>query len=66
MVWVNQAAGVLLGGLYAIFATGLSLVFGVMRLVNLAHGDLGLLAAFIALALVDDARLEPVREPHRR
>ena len=32
--------GVLLGGLYALFAAGLSLIFGVMRLVNIAHGDL--------------------------
>ena len=48
MNWVNIALqGVLLGGLYALFAIGLALVFGVMRLVNLAHGDLGILAAFI-------------------
>ena len=41
MEWVNAVVqGVLLGGLYALLATGLSLVFGVMRLVNLAHGDL--------------------------
>ena len=38
--------GVMLGGLYALFAAGLSLIFGVMRLVNLAHGDLIVLAAF--------------------
>jgi branched-chain amino acid transport system permease protein len=44
--------GVLLGGLYALFAAGLSLIFGVMRLVNLAHGDLIVLAAFIILAAV--------------
>ena len=43
--------GVLLGGLYALFAAGLSLIFGVMRLVNLAHGDLIVLAAFLVLAL---------------
>jgi len=45
--------GVLLGGLYALFAMGLSLAFGVMRLVNIAHGDLIVLAAFggVALAL---------------
>jgi len=53
MNWVNVAVqGVLLGGLYALFAIGLALVFGVMRLVNLAHGDLGILAAFIALGFV--------------
>ena len=43
--------GVLLGGLYSLFAAGLSLIFGIMRLVNLAHGDLILLAAFAILAL---------------
>jgi branched-chain amino acid transport system permease protein len=42
--------GVLLGGLYALFAAGLSLIFGVMRLVNLAHGDLIVMAAFAILA----------------
>lgn len=44
--------GILLGGLYAIFAAGLSLLFGVMRLVNLAHGALAVLAAYGALVLV--------------
>ena len=43
--------GVLLGGLYSLFAAGLSLIFGIMRLVNLAHGDLMVLAAFAILAL---------------
>ena len=41
--------GILLGGLYALFAAGLSLVFGIMRLVNLAHGDLIVLAGFLWL-----------------
>src|ERR1700759_304563 len=43
--------GILLGGLYALFAAGLSLIFGVMRLVNLAHGDLIVLAAFVILGV---------------
>ena len=42
--------GVLLGGLYALFAAGLSLIFGVMRLVNIAHGDLIILAAYLGLS----------------
>src|SRR5262245_4819365 len=43
--------GALLGGLYALFALGLSLAFGVMRLVNVAHGDLIVLASFAGVAL---------------
>ena len=43
--------GVMLGGLYALFAAGLSLIFGIMRLVNLAHGDLIVFAAFLILVL---------------
>ena len=43
--------GVLLGGLYTLFALGLSLMFGVMRLTNTAHGDFIILAAFGALSL---------------
>jgi branched-chain amino acid transport system permease protein len=51
--------GVLLGGLYALFAAGLSLMFGVMRLVNLAHGDLIVLAAFAILAVAGRLGLDP-------
>ena len=51
MEWVNAVIqGILLGGLYALFATGLSLAFGVMRFVNLAHGDLAVLAAYLTLS----------------
>lgn len=50
MEWVNAIIqGVLLGALYGLFAAGLSLIFGVMRLVNIAHGDLIVLAAYVAL-----------------
>jgi branched-chain amino acid transport system permease protein len=60
MDWLNAIVqGVLLGGFYALFATGLSLVFGVMRIVNLAHGDLSVLAAYVALLLADHAGLNP-------
>jgi branched-chain amino acid transport system permease protein len=51
--------GVMLGGLYALFATGLSLTFGVMRLVNIAHGDFSILAAYIALVIVQGLGLSP-------
>jgi len=60
MNWLDTILqGILLGGLYALFAAGLSLVFGIMRLVNLAHGDLIILAAFIILALVSTLGLNP-------
>ena len=51
MDWVSAIVqGTLLGGLYALFAAGLSLIFGVMRLVNIAHGDLIVLAAYLGLS----------------
>src|ERR1700733_10234210 len=50
--WVDTLVqGILLGGLYSLYATGLSVIFGIMRLVNLAHGDLIVLGAFLTLAL---------------
>ena len=52
--------GILLGGLYALFAAGLSLIFGVMRLVNIAHGDLIVLSAFIALIVTASFGVHPV------
>ena len=53
MSWVNAVVqGILLGGLYALFATGLSLMFGVMRIVNLAQGDFAVLAAFAVYSLM--------------
>lgn len=51
--------GVMLGGLYTLFAAGLSLIFGIMRLVNLAHGDLIVLAAFVVLAMTHTLGLDP-------
>lgn len=44
--------GILLGGYYAVLAAGLSLMFGVVRFINLAHGDMAVLGAMIALWLV--------------
>src|SRR5438445_4445754 len=53
MNWVNAIVqGILLGGLYALFACGLSLLFGVVRVVNLAHGDFAVLAAYLALVVI--------------
>ncbi|MDJ0824612.1 MAG: branched-chain amino acid ABC transporter permease [Rhodobacter sp.] len=60
MIWVDTIVqGVLLGGLYALFAAGLSLVFGIMRLVNLAHGDLIVMGAYLILVLVTALGLGP-------
>jgi branched-chain amino acid transport system permease protein len=54
MTWLNQIVqGVLLGGYFAILASGLALLFGVMRIINLAHGDLAVLGAFLVLVLTD-------------
>ncbi len=61
MNWVNIIVqGVLIGGLYAMFAAGLSLIFGVMRLVNIAHGDLIVLAAYLALVVTDTLGIGPL------
>ena len=60
MTWVNAVLqGILLGGLYALFACGLSLLFGVMRIINLAHGDLALLGAFMCVAITDNLGMSP-------
>lgn len=61
MEWINSIVqGVLLGGLYALFAAGLSLIFGVMRLVNIAHGDLIVLAAFLGLVVTQGLGINPL------
>jgi branched-chain amino acid transport system permease protein len=61
MEWANAVVqGTLLGGLYALFAAGLSLIFGVMRLVNIAHGDLIVLAAYLGLTVVTVLGLHPL------
>lgn len=60
MIWLDVLVqGILLGGLYALFAAGLSLVFGIMRLVNLAHGDLIVFAAFAILLITGSTGLNP-------
>jgi branched-chain amino acid transport system permease protein len=61
MHWINIILqGVLTGGLYAMFAAGLSLIFGVMRLVNIAHGDLIVLAAYLALVVTNALGVNPL------
>jgi branched-chain amino acid transport system permease protein len=58
--WVNTIVqGVLLGGLYALLACGLSLMFGVMRIINLAHGDLAIVGAYLVLVVVDHSSVSP-------
>jgi branched-chain amino acid transport system permease protein len=52
--------GVLLGGLFAVTALGLSLVFGVMRLINLVHGELVVLGAYLAYELSTHAHVDPL------
>jgi branched-chain amino acid transport system permease protein len=59
--WVNVIIqGVLIGGLYAMFAAGLALIFGVMRLVNIAHGDLIVLAAYLSMITTEALGLNPL------
>jgi branched-chain amino acid transport system permease protein len=53
MQWVNDIIqGILTGGLYALFACGLSLLFGVMKVINLAHGDLAVVGGYVALGVI--------------
>ena len=61
MIWVNIIIqGILVGGLYALFAAGLSLIFGVMRLVNIAHGDLIVAVAYLAWSVVYVTGMHPL------
>jgi branched-chain amino acid transport system permease protein len=60
MDWINiLIQGGLLGGFYALFAIGLSMSFGIMRLVNIAHGDLIVLAAYVAMVVIQGTGLGP-------
>jgi len=61
VTWVNAIVqGIFLGGLYALFACGLSLIFGVMRIINLAHGDLAVLGAFLVWSLTERLGISPL------
>jgi branched-chain amino acid transport system permease protein len=60
MIWINQILqGVLLGGYYALIACGLSFLFSVMRIINLAHGSLAVLAAYALYVLADRYGVSP-------
>lgn len=53
-------SGILLGGVYALFATGLNLIFGVMKIINLGHGELMMLGAYITFFLYSSADVNPL------
>ena len=59
-LFVPVVMGILLGGLYALIALGLSLVFGVMRLINVAHGDLVVFGSYFAYAALTFFGIDPI------
>jgi branched-chain amino acid transport system permease protein len=60
MIWVTQLLnGILLGGYYALLACGLSFMFGVMRIINLAHGDLAIVSACLVFLIADTTDISP-------
>jgi len=61
MVWLNVLVqGILIGGFYALFACGLSLMFGVLKVINLAHGDMAVVAGYVAVFLTPHLGLPEV------
>jgi branched-chain amino acid transport system permease protein len=60
VIWVSVVVqGVLLGAVYALFACGLSLMFGGMRIISLAHGDLAVIGAYLVWVVADRAQVSP-------
>lgn len=60
MTIVNAVVqGIFLGAFYAVLACGLSIMFGVMRIINLAHGDVAVLGAYVVFAIVDSTGMSP-------
>jgi branched-chain amino acid transport system permease protein len=61
MIWLNQLVqGLMLGGYYALLACGLSFMFGVMGIINLAHGSLAVLAAYMLFVLAERFEVHPL------
>lgn len=61
MIWLNQLVqGLMLGGYYALLACGLSFMFGVMGIINLAHGSLAVLAAYLLFVLAERYEVHPL------
>jgi branched-chain amino acid transport system permease protein len=61
VIWVNVLIqGILVGGFYALFACGLSLMFGVMKVINLAHGDVAVVAGYTAVFLAPQLHIAEV------
>jgi len=59
--FIQQTAfGLLIGGVYALFASGLTLIFGVMKVINIAHGALLILGAFLAFTLWEQLGIDPL------
>jgi branched-chain amino acid transport system permease protein len=56
----ETAFGLLIGGVYALFASGLTLIFGVMKVINIAHGALLILGAFLTFTLWEQLGLDPL------
>jgi len=60
VTWVNDVVqGILLGGFYGLLACGLALMFGLMRIINLAHGDLAVLGAYLIFLLLEHWHVSP-------
>lgn len=60
MTLVNAVVqGIFLGAFYAVLACGLSLMFGVMRIINLAHGDVAVLGAYLTFVVVERTGVSP-------
>ncbi len=60
MTYVNAVVqGIFLGAFYAVLACGLSIMFGVMRIINLAHGDIAVLGAYVVFVIVESTGMSP-------